>query len=523
MRSTLSVICLLGLLISFVCAAPAPNTIQKRSFKVERVRNAAYAGHNTPKQLMKAHLKYGVRPPQNLVAHLNAQEVARLEAITQSKRRRVHKHGNGSGNTAGNGNAAGNSNAASNSNAAGSGNRNGNKNSNATGNSNANANGKANGTSTATIDNGNSTTGATTSTTSSTNSTSTNSTSTHSTSTNSTSTNTTAAAAIGSGVGIVINTPTSGDVEYLSPVSIGGQTLNMDFDTGSSDLWVFNTGLSAAQSKGHTLFDSTKSTTFTKLTGQTFSISYGDGSAVSGTVGTDVVNIGGASVAKQAVELATQVSSSFVADTASNGLVGLAFSKLNTVKPKRQKTFFDNVQNSLAAPVFTANLRHDAAGSYEFGTIDSTQFNGTMHFAAVNTSQGFWQFSSSKFAIGNGAVQTGGAGQAIADTGTTLLLASDKIVTAYYSSVTGAQNNQQAGGITVPCNANLPDLHLDVGGNMATVRGTDIMFEQVTGNTCFGGLQAIEGDLMIFGDVFFKSNFVAFNLGNNTVGFASHA
>ncbi|KIH92646.1 aspergillopepsin I [Sporothrix brasiliensis 5110] len=455
----------------------------KRSFKVERVRNAAYAGHNTPKQLMKAHLKYGVRPPQNLVARLNAQEVTRLEAITQSKRIRGHKHGNGSGKAVGNGNGNGN------------------------GNNNANANGKANSSSTATIDNGNSTTGATTST----------------TSTNSTSTNTAVAAAVGSGVGIVTNTPTSGDVEYLSPVSIGGQTLNMDFDTGSSDLWVFNTGLSAAQSRGHTLFDSTKSTTFTELTGQTFSISYGDGSAVSGTVGTDVVNIGGASVAKQAVELATQVSSSFVSDTASNGLVGLAFSKLNTVKPTQQKTFFDNVQESLASPVFTANLRHGAAGSYEFGTIDSTQFNGTMHFAAVNTSQGFWQFSSSKFAIGNGAVQTSGAGQAIADTGTTLLLASDKIVTAYYSSVTGAQNNQMAGGITVPCNADLPDLHLDVGGNMATVRGTDIMFEQVTGNTCFGGLQAIDSDLMIFGDVFFKSNFVAFNLGNNTVGFASHA
>lgn len=463
MRSTISMICLLGLLVAFVCAAPAPahNPIVKRSFKVERVRNTAFTGHSTPRQLLKAHLKFGVRPPQNLVARVNALDAFRAEVFANNKRRKGHRHGNGNGNA------------------------------------------NANGTGTTTADNGNTTTGTTTSTT--------------------TTTNTTVNAATGSGIGIVEANPTSGDVEYLSPVSIGGQTLNLDFDTGSSDLWVFNTGLSAAQSQGHTLFDSSKSTTFTRLQGETFAVSYGDGSAVSGTVGTDTVNIGGAVVAKQAVELATRVSSSFVQDTNSNGLVGLAFSKLNTVQPTQQKTFFDNVQDSLAEPVFTANLRHQAAGSYEFGRVDTTQFTGNLNVVNVNTTQGFWQFSSSKFAVGNGAVQTGGAGQAIADTGTTLMLANANIVNAYYSTVTGAQNNQQAGGITVPCNANLPDLQVEVGGQMATVSGTDIMFEQVTANTCFGGLQAIDGDLMIFGDVFFKSNFVSFNIGNNTLGFAPHA
>lgn len=36
--------------------------------------------------------------------------------------------------------------------------------------------------------------------------------------------------------GSVSATSVQGDVEFVSPVSIGGQTLDMDFDTGSADL-----------------------------------------------------------------------------------------------------------------------------------------------------------------------------------------------------------------------------------------------------------------------------------------------
>ncbi len=59
------------------------------------------------------------------------------------------------------------------------------------------------------------------------------------------------------------------------------------------------------------------------------SISYADGSGASGVVGTDTVTIGGTTVQGQAVELANQVSSTFVSDAA-DGLVGLAFSSINT-------------------------------------------------------------------------------------------------------------------------------------------------------------------------------------------------
>jgi hypothetical protein len=337
---------------------------------------------------------------------------------------------------------------------------------------------------------------------------------------------TSAAANSTANTGLVTATPEQGDVEYLSPISIGGQTMNMDFDSGSSDLWVFDTQLATASQAGHTNFNPSKSTSFKLMTGASWSISYGDGSGAAGNVGTDTVNIGGATVTSQAVELATAVSASFVSDTQSNGLVGLAFSKLNTVKPTQQKTFFDNaIAGGLALPVFTADLRKASAGAYTFGAIDSTKFNGSLSWAAVNTTNGFWQFSSSKFAVGTGAAMAVAGGQAIADTGTTLMLASATIVNAYYSQVTGAVNNATVGGVTFPCSATLPDLQVDVGGNyMAVVKGSDINFAAVdaTGKSCFGGLQATTSSLQIYGDIMFKSQFVAFNGGNNSIGMASH-
>ena len=94
--------------------------------------------------------------------------------------------------------------------------------------------------------------------------------------------------------------------------------------------WVFSTSLPSSEQKGHTLFDPSKSTNWKALSGYKWNITYGDGSGASGTVGTDVVTVGGTSVSGQAVEIATKVSSAFVSDTANNGLLGLAFSSINT-------------------------------------------------------------------------------------------------------------------------------------------------------------------------------------------------
>lgn len=91
-----------------------------------------------------------------------------------------------------------------------------------------------------------------------------------------------------------------------------------------------------------------------KDTGATWDISYGDGSGASGNVYYDKVVIGPVTATSQAVEAATSVSSAFVADTANDGLVGLAASTINTVTPNPVTTFFDTIKSTLPSALFTA-------------------------------------------------------------------------------------------------------------------------------------------------------------------------
>lgn len=80
----------------------------------------------------------------------------------------------------------------------------------------------------------------------------------------------------------------------------------------------------AGKSVHHNIFDHAKSHTFKPSDGQHWNITYGDGSSASGTVGTDVVSIGGVEVKNQAVELANKLSPEFQ-QSAGDGLCGLAW------------------------------------------------------------------------------------------------------------------------------------------------------------------------------------------------------
>jgi aspergillopepsin I len=147
--------------------------------------------------------------------------------------------------------------------------------------------------------------------------------------------------------------------------------------------WVFSDRLPAFQRKGHSFYTTNdtipsatgaiKQVSGTEMKGYTWAIRYGDGTGASGIVFMDRVRLGSVTAPEQAVEAATQISTQFYQQH-SDGLLGLGFGKTNTIKPQKQKTFFENIKDSLKQPIFTVSLKKNSTGTYDFGFIDSNKY-----------------------------------------------------------------------------------------------------------------------------------------------------
>jgi hypothetical protein len=287
---------------------------------------------------------------------------------------------------------------------------------------------------------------------------------------------------------------------------------------------VFSTLLSSSSVRGHSVFDPDNSSTFEAYEGATWRIRYGDGSGASGTVGFDVVDVGGTTVQKQCVELANQVSASFTQDEVSDGLLGLGFSSISTVQPEQQKTFFENVMSQLTSPVFTADLEEtDGTGTYEFGRIDDSKYHGEIHYTPIDNSDGWWQFQSPTYTIDGKESACTVCSPAIADTGTSLVYMDADIAKAYWDSTSSGTLSMEQGGYIYDCSESLPSFGLAVGEYMATINGTDMGYSPLDDGTgmCYGGLQSAEGQgVQIIGDVFLKQFFAVFDGGEMRFGVA---
>ncbi|KAK1715941.1 eukaryotic aspartyl protease [Colletotrichum lupini] len=329
------------------------------------------------------------------------------------------------------------------------------------------------------------------------------------------------------------------DSMYLCEVSIGTppQKFKLDFDTGSSDLWVFSTELSSATQKGHNIFDASKSSTYKKLDGKTWKISYGDGSSASGDVGTDNLVLGGLTVENQAIESASQLADQF-SQGSGDGLLGLAFGSINTVM--RDGNFRDPVatpvENMIAqqdipkdAELFTSAFyseRDEAKprSFYTFGWIDTDLVSASgedIHWTDIDNSQGFWMFESGSASI-NGKAVTQSGNKAIADTGTTLALVSDEVCDALYKAIPSAKYDDQQQGYVLPTSTkadDLPEFKVAVGDKEFVIQKEDLAFAPASDGFWYGGVQSRgSNEFDILGDAFLKSIYAIWDQGNTRFG-----
>ena len=293
--------------------------------------------------------------------------------------------------------------------------------------------------------------------------------------------------------------------------------MKLDLDTGSSDFWVFSTELPPRERGNHPLY---KLGGY-KDQGYSWHIHYGDGTSASGQVYADKVSAGSVTAPVQAVEVAQHIAPDFTHGR-SDGLVGLGFDEQgNTCHPTYCFGFFTNIAPTLPQPVISAALKHDAPGHYDFGFIDQSAYTGSIAYATVDPSHGYWEFQAGGFAVGSVEHQT--EFRAIADTGSSLLLVNQHILVAYWSQVEGAYYSSYYGGIVFPCSARLPDFSLFIDGEKRTMPGKYANYIKAGGDLCYGGVQITNADFNIIGDLFLKSQYVVFDRSGPRVGFAQQA
>ena len=217
-------------------------------------------------------------------------------------------------------------------------------------------------------------------------------------------------------VGFAPSTGSADDSQWLTQAAIGNppQLMMLNLDTGSSDLWVMSQEVASGNGIQQAHYTPGNSRSAAVENGLSWNITYADNSGASGIVGGDTLWLGGIPIQNQAVQRATSISDDFFSTPNAAGLLGLAFGKLNTVKPTRVATPMENMlqQNLLQQPLFTVKLadngdnvaKQDAGGHFTFGYIDSDAFVGQLSYTPVDTSAGFWEINSPYMRIGKNGV-----------------------------------------------------------------------------------------------------------------------
>ncbi|TFK49638.1 acid protease [Heliocybe sulcata] len=317
--------------------------------------------------------------------------------------------------------------------------------------------------------------------------------------------------------------------EFTSNVTFGGsQTLQIEIDTGSADLWVMSSLEPSALLSGHSYYNSGKSTTFHALNGYTWGNHYADSSSDSGNViGTENVNVGGVTVTT-VIELANNVSSSFSSRSGRDGIMGLGRKSngLNTVHYANgtyapQKTFFENIMNSLEQPIFALYLKPGSSGaSIDFGYIDDTKYSGSLVEAPLVDSV-YWRINSTSSKVGSTIYANTVGTAAIIDSGTTLIYVWNDIATHLYEAIDGAQFTSSNGWV-FPCNSSLPSFELLVGSYYAIVGTEQLNFKTVGNGYCQGSVQVQKSTdpYMIFGLAFLATQYMVLDPTNNVLRFA---
>ncbi|KAL8726089.1 MAG: hypothetical protein Q9166_006926 [cf. Caloplaca sp. 2 TL-2023] len=256
------------------------------------------------------------------------------------------------------------------------------------------------------------------------------------------------------------------------------------------------------------------------------------------------VGIGAAPPVLMNIEIATEATDEVKNLTCWDGIIGMGFQGLNSVKPKKVQSYLERLledakQNPAikpTLPVFTIDgnpQRKGSKPSFEIGRIDREKANGDLQHAPVNNTDGWWAVENISFEVGYDIDHHPGhmiknTHGMVFDTGGSGIIAVENATAAgYYAQVTGARDLGNNGSYYFPCESSgvetkLPDFKLYIGNGTAIYRSSLLKVGSSVAGTCSGMIRGTEiaPGLGNVGGAFFRTHFVVFDYETPAIQYA---
>ncbi|KAH6988095.1 aspartic peptidase domain-containing protein [Ilyonectria sp. MPI-CAGE-AT-0026] len=245
------------------------------------------------------------------------------------------------------------------------------------------------------------------------------------------------------------------DFQWYGKVSVGtpAQDFNVIFDTGSTDLVIPKKGCTTCSN--YTLFDPSKSSTYSDKPGQPLNLTFGTGgnaqplehgATLSGTIVSDTVTLGGLSVEDQAFLLCDGYDKALGENPIGlniDGIFGLSppgSSFFSAALNKTSNTTFWTLVSSgqVPEPFFSLYLNagaNSASGELTLGGIDSSKYDGDITYVDFNETitglVGEWFIDQPTFYVNSATVNNSKTDEAfpgavtLLDTGTAYIMTPD--------------------------------------------------------------------------------------------------
>eukprot|EP01084_Bolivina_argentea_P273042 465022_1 len=303
------------------------------------------------------------------------------------------------------------------------------------------------------------------------------------------------------------------DEQYYGIISIGGQTFNVMFDTGSANLWVPSISCSSCTSTNK--FDSSSTTTYSTVSGESFSIKYGSASAT-GIVASDIVSVGSLSTTADfglVTDITTENTNKW------DGICGLAY-----------QSIADNHIEPLFLQLYNTGKINDKLFAFYLNDNDTP----ALHLGGFDESREIWWadvINEAYFELYMSTIDVDEMSQnsvrtAISDSGTSFLVGPETEVENVGNAI-GAIYNSAEGTWSVDCSLKSSLKNIDITlksseyGDEHTFSLTYEDYIIESDSECVVAIMSLSGaDFWLLGDVFIRKYYTVYDMTNNKVGFA---